>query len=59
MKEDREGARGIGEVQSVTATLSSAQDTETGRGIQGIDIGTKYRSWNIMHLVGGSKEKKG
>jgi hypothetical protein len=43
----------------VRATLSLAQGVETSEGIQSINIGTKYRSGNTMHLAGASKEKKG
>jgi hypothetical protein len=44
---------------AVRATVSSVQGVETSGGIQSIDIGTKYRNGNTMHLAGESEEKKG
>jgi hypothetical protein len=45
--------------ETVRATLSSVQGAETSGGIRSINMGTKYRSGNTMHLEGESKEKKG
>jgi hypothetical protein len=40
----------------VRATLSLAQGVETRGGIQSINIGTKYRSRNTMHVISMSDE---